>query len=240
MLEKKVALVTGAGGGIGSAIARELAGAGADLAVSDIDQDRLLRTSSAIEKLDRIGFPIVADMLDEDQICEMVENTITKFGRLDILVNCAGSIILKPFLETSLAEYRQQMDLHFLAAVAATQAAVPQMIKQGGGRIISMSSISGTVGYSEHSAYSPAKGALIRFSEAIAQELKPHQINVNCIAPNAVDTGLFDSWQEETGHAPDRSGWIKPEEIGQLAVYLSGPAARSVTGETIVLQGIYT
>ncbi len=239
MLDNQVALVTGAGGGIGSAIAIELARAGADLSVSDIEQDRLLCTVSAIQKQHQSAFPVVADMLKEKQVHSMVESTISHFGRLDILVNCAGSIILKPFLETSLEEYRRQMELHFLAAVAATKATVPQMINQGGGRIISMSSISGTVGYSDHSAYSPAKGALIRFSEAVAQELKPHRINLNCIAPNAVDTGLFDRWQEETGIAPDRTGWIQPAEIGQLVVFLAGPSGRSITGETIILQGIY-
>jgi 3-oxoacyl-[acyl-carrier protein] reductase len=169
----------------------------------------------------------------------MVEKTIQTFGQLDILVNCAGTIILKPFLETSVEEFQTQMDLHYMATVIACKVAVPIMQKQGGGKIISMSSISGTVGYSHHSAYSPAKGAIIRFSEAIAQELKPDHINVNCIAPNAVDTGLFDSWVAESGNELDRSEWIQPEEIGDLVVYLCSPSARSITGETIVLQGIY-
>jgi NAD(P)-dependent dehydrogenase (short-subunit alcohol dehydrogenase family) len=113
------------------------------------------------------------------------------------------------------------------------------MQKQGGGKIISMSSISGTVGYEHHSAYSPAKGAIIRFSEAIAKELKPYYINVNCIAPNAVDTALFNEWIAESGTKLDRKDWIKPEEIGELVLFLCSPAARSITGETIILQGIY-
>lgn len=239
MVDNQVALITGAGGGIGKAIALEFAKAGLNVAVSDINQEQLVKTLSEIQHHNSDCFPIVADMLITEEIYSMVKTTVDNFGKLDILVNCAGSIILKPFLETSLNEFRQQMDLHFFATVAATKASVEYMIGQGSGKIINMSSISGTVGYSEHSAYSPAKGAVIRFSEAIAQELKSFHINVNCIAPNAVDTGLFDHWQQETGIAPDRTGWIQPQEIGQLAVYLASPAARSITGETIVLQGIY-
>jgi NAD(P)-dependent dehydrogenase (short-subunit alcohol dehydrogenase family) len=80
---------------------------------------------------------------------------------------------------------------------------------------------------------------MIRFSEAIAQELKKDHINVNCIAPNAVDTNLFDDWMTESQLIQDRSEWIKPAEVGELALYLCSPAARSITGETIILQGIY-
>jgi meso-butanediol dehydrogenase/(S,S)-butanediol dehydrogenase/diacetyl reductase len=239
VLKGKIALVTGSGRGIGRSIALALARAGADMALADLDSDALDNVSKEIETIDRRTLKLQTNVLVRNQIEGMVSRTVESFDHLDILVNCAGTIILKPFLETSVEEFQRQMDLHYMATVIACKAAVPIMQRQGGGKIISMSSISGTVGYTHHSAYSPAKGAIIRFSEAIAQELKPDHINVNCIAPNAVDTRLFDEWIAETGTQLDRSEWIQPDEIGDLVVFLCSPSARSITGETIILQGIY-
>lgn len=238
-LAGKAALVTGASRGIGKAVALALAEAGADLALASRNVQALGVTAGEVEARGRQALVVRTDLLDPGQVEVMVKRTVGQFGRLDILVNNGGTIVLKPFLETAVEEFRRQMELHFMAAVIACKVAVPFMQRQGGGVILNMSSISGTVGYEHHSAYSPAKGALIRFSEALAAELKEDGINVNCIAPNAVNTGLFDQWQSETGQAPDRSGWIQPEEIGALAVFLCSPAARSITGETVVLQGIY-
>jgi meso-butanediol dehydrogenase/(S,S)-butanediol dehydrogenase/diacetyl reductase len=239
VLKGKNALVTGSGRGIGRSIALALARAGADVALADLDSDVLENVSKEIEAIGRRTLKLQTNVLVREQIEAMVSKTVENFNRLDILINCAGKIILKPFLDTSVEEFQSQMDLHFMATVIACKAAVPIMQRQDGGKIISMSSISGTVGYTHHSAYSPAKGAIIRFSEAIAQELKPDHINVNCIAPNAVDTRLFDEWIAETGTQLDRSEWIRPDEIGDLVVFLCSPSARSITGETIILQGIY-
>jgi len=239
VLKGETALVTGSGRGIGRSIALALARAGADVALADLDSDALEKVSKEIEAIGRRTLKLQTNVLIREQIEAMVSRTVESLDRLDILVNCAGSIILKPFLETSVEEFQRQMDLHYMATVIACKAVVPVMQRQGAGKIISMSSISGTIGYTHHSAYSPAKGAIIRFSEAIAQELKPDHINVNCIAPNAVDTRLFDEWIAETGTQLDRSEWIQPDEIGDLVVFLCSPSARSITGETIILQGIY-
>jgi NAD(P)-dependent dehydrogenase (short-subunit alcohol dehydrogenase family) len=239
ILEGKIAIVTGAGRGIGRAIVLAMARNGADVAVADIVQENIEKVVKEVNVLGRQAIGIPTNVLEQVQIEAMIEQTYQTFGRLDILVNCAGNIVLKSFLNTPVETYRKQMDLHYMATVIACKAAAPIMIKQGGGKIISMSSISGTIGYDDHSAYSPAKGAIIRFSEAIASELKIYNINVNCIAPNAVDTTLFDEWMAETHTKIDRTGWIQPDEIGELAVFLSSPAARSITGSTIVLQGIY-
>jgi NAD(P)-dependent dehydrogenase (short-subunit alcohol dehydrogenase family) len=239
LLSGQVALVTGASRGIGKAIAISLAKAGADVALAARNLTALQKVASEVGQIGCKALVMQTDLLYRDQIEAMVDRTIDFFDHLDILVNNGGTIVLKSFLDTTVEQYREQMDLHYLATVIACKAAVPIMQKQGGGKIVNMASISGTVGYEHHSAYSPAKGAIIRFSEAIAKELKPDYINVNCIAPNAVDTELFDEWINETGTKLDRSDWIQPEEIGELTVYLCSPAARSITGETIVLQGIY-
>lgn len=238
-LSGKIAMVTGATGGIGRAIAISLARAGADVVVTGRNSEKLGRVAGEIESLQVRALPVPADLLLEDQVEAVVTQALEVFSRLDILVNCAGTIVLKTFLDTSIDQFREQMDLHFMATVIACKHVVPIMVSQGGGKIVNISSISGTVGYSHHSAYSAAKGAVIRFSEAIAEELKTSRINVNCIAPNAVDTALFDEWVEETGTTLERKDWIQPKEIGELTVFLCSPAGRSITGETIVLKGIY-
>jgi NAD(P)-dependent dehydrogenase (short-subunit alcohol dehydrogenase family) len=239
VLEGKTAIITGASRGIGRAIALALAQAGADVALAARSADALHEVAAAVEKMGRHALVIPTDARRQDQVEALVAQTVERYGHLDILINNAGTIVLKPFSETSIDQYREQMDLHYMATVIACKAAVPIMQKQHGGKIVNMSSISGTVGYDWHSAYSPAKGAIIRFSEAIAAELKPDYINVNCIAPNAVDTVLFDEWIAESHTILDRTDWIQPQEIGELAVFLCSPAARSITGETIILQGIY-
>lgn len=240
LLQGQSALVTGASRGIGRAVALALAQAGARVAVSARDEAALRAVTAEIGQAGGSAVALPADVRQQAQIEAAVARTAEVFGRLDILVNNAGTIVLKSFAETTVAQFREQMELHFMATVIACKAAVPLMQRQGGGKIVNMASISGTVGYEHHSAYSPAKGAVIRFTEAIAKELKPDHINVNCIAPNAVDTGLFDEWVAESGIQLDRSEWIQPGEIGALAVFLCSPAARSITGETIVLQGIYS
>jgi NAD(P)-dependent dehydrogenase (short-subunit alcohol dehydrogenase family) len=209
------------------------------VALSGRDVAALEAVRGEVEALGSRALVVPADLRIQTQVEALVNGAAAEFGRLDILVNNGGNIVLKPFVDTTVAQFREQMDLHFIAAVIACKVAVPIMQTHGGGKIINMSSLSGTIGYDHHSAYSPAKGALIRFSEAIAKELKPDLINVNCIAPNAVTTALFDEWIAENDVTLDTSGWIKPEEIGALAVFLCSPAARSITGETIVLQGIY-
>lgn len=238
-LTGQVALVTGASRGIGKAIAVALAQAGADVAIAARDKERLEAVAADVTAAGRDALVLPTDLLDRKQIEAMVTDTFESFGHLDILVNNGGTIVLKTFLDTTVEQFREQMDLHYMATVIACKVAVPFMQQQGGGKIINMASISGTVGYQHHSAYSPAKGAIIRFTEAIAKELKPDYINVNCIAPNAVDTALFDEWMAENNTILDRKDWIQCEEIGALTVFLCSPAARSITGETIVLQGIY-
>jgi NAD(P)-dependent dehydrogenase (short-subunit alcohol dehydrogenase family) len=239
ILKDQIALVTGASRGIGRAIALSLARAGAHVALAARTEEALRQVASEIEQAGSQALPIPMDAHDRSQIEGAVARTAETFGRLDILVNNAGTIILKPFVETTVDQFREQMELHYMATVIACKAALPIMQRQRGGKIINMSSISGTVGYDWHSAYSPAKGAIIRFTEAIAKELKPDYINVNCIGPNAVDTGLFDEWIAESNVELDRTDWIQPDEVGELVVFLSSPSARSITGETIVMQGIY-
>jgi 3-oxoacyl-[acyl-carrier protein] reductase len=239
ILSGQAALVTGASRGIGQAIALALAEAGARVVVSARDTAALDRCVGAIAATGGQALAVPADVTRRDEVEGLVARTVDAFGRLDILVNNAGSIVLKSFADTTVEQFRQQMEVHYMAAVVACKAAVPVMQRQRGGRIINMSSISGTIGYEHHSAYSPAKGAVIRLTEAIAKELKPDTITVNCIAPNAVDTALFDEWMADTGTRIDRTGWIQPAEIGALAVFLCSPAARSISGETIVLQGVY-
>ena len=246
MLENKVAIVTGAGTGIGYAIALEFAKEGAKVMIAELREDRGIKAAEEISKA--TGANVCAchtDVRKEEDILNMVAETVKAFGRIDILVNNAAQILQRPVVEMTMEEYEEIMRNNATSVVICCREVAKQMIKQGeGGKIINISSIHAMISEPNCSAYTAAKGAVEAFSRTLATELAPHKINVNCIEPGATYTELTTPMYTEKviqalfQRVPMKE-IAKPEWIARGVVFLASDDSRYMTGETLVMDGGY-
>jgi NAD(P)-dependent dehydrogenase (short-subunit alcohol dehydrogenase family) len=254
-LTDQVAIVTGGGGGIGRAIALNLAAAGADIVIADIIPERCEETAARIREMGRRALPVPTDVSDTDQIRAMVEKADHSFGRIDILVNNAGGVSPKPFLQQSERSWRRLIDLNFVSLFAATSAAVPVMIRGGrGGAIINVASIEASRAAPRFAVYAACKAGMLNFTRTLALELADDKIRVNAIAPDYVVTpgvrgnhsGPVDpaSWkkpsQEQEENIARRIPLGRPgidDECGKVALFLASSMSSYITGVTIPVDG---
>jgi 3-oxoacyl-[acyl-carrier protein] reductase len=241
-LAGKVAIVTGAGKNIGKAIAEALAGAGAAVVVNGrADRAIIEETAREIRAAGGRAMPCLADVSRPDQVAAMVEATVKEFGGVDIAVGNAGLRRQTPFLEMSLAEWREILAVALDGAFILAQAAVPQMIKRGGGALIGLSGISHHAGAVGRVHVNASKAGLEGLMRGLAKELAPHNITANCVAPGSIDTVRGASaggsgGRGNIGNIPlGRQG--RPEEIAALVRFLAGPEGRYITGQTIHVNG---
>ena len=244
-LEGKTAIVTGAGTGIGQAIALAFAKEGASVVV-----DYVGNASVAEETLNKISamggksLGVAADVSNPDQVNGLIQQTLAAFGKLDIFVNNAGIEKKFAFVDYPLEEWQKIVAVNLTGAFLCSQAAARQMIAQGsGGRIINISSIHEDLAFPLNAHYSATKGGIRMLMRTIAVELAPHQITVNNIGPGAIftpididvesDTKLNDQLMAEI----PMGRWGKPEEVALLAVYLASEDAAYVTGSTHFIDG---
>jgi len=198
-LSGTTAIITGATSGIGRETAREFAGAGSKVVVAGRREDRLQELVKEIEANGGQALAVPTDVADQVQVDSLIEKTVERFGRLDVLVNNAGVAIASRFDETPLDDFRRLMDVNFWGAVYVCRAAIPQMRKQRGGVILNVSSIFGKRGMPFETAYCASKFALAGFSEALRAELMSENIDVCTIFPGAVETEIFDAAANSTG-----------------------------------------
>ncbi|HEY8285313.1 MAG TPA: SDR family oxidoreductase [Chloroflexota bacterium] len=244
-LEGKVAIVTGGATGIGKAIATRFAHEGAAVTIDYVGKaDPAGEIVEAIEHAGGRALAINADISNEDDVRHLVEQTISKWGRLDILVNNAGVEEKHPFLDVPLALWNKTIAIDLTGPWLCTQAAARQMIQQGGaGRIINISSVHEDMPMPTNAPYCAAKGGLRMLMRTLAVELGPHQITVNNIGPGAIDTPMDAALKSQPelmkillGEIPlGRMG--KPEDVAGLAVYLASDEASYVTGSTYFIDG---
>ena len=231
-LEGKVALVTGGAQGIGAAIAAGLAAAGATVAVAD------LRPPEG---------GIQVDVANEEYVGRMVDDTLGRHGRLDILINNAGlyaSLAMRPFSEIPLEEWRQVMDVNVASMFLTCRAAVPAMREQGGGKIVNISSGTPFRGVPFLLHYVTSKGAIVAFTRALAKELGKDGIHVNCVAPGFTMTAGVEAHPEVVEKLRDVSVAGRtiqrdqvPEDVVGAVVFLCSPESDFVTGQTMVIDG---
>ncbi len=199
-LQGTTAVITGATSGIGHQTALEFARAGASVVVAGRRQERLQAVAREIESLGCQALAVRADVSDQAQVERLIAKTVTKFGRLDVLVNNAGVALAAPFSNMSIEDFRQLMEVNFWGAVYACKAALPQMRQQaGGGVMLNVSSILGKRGVPYETAYCASKFALAGFSEALRTEVMSEGIDVCTIFPGAVETEIFESSANQTG-----------------------------------------
>jgi len=241
-LAGRAALVTGASRGIGRAIARELAAAGAAVTVTYHRQRAL--AEAVVAEIRAAGGQAEVRPLDvrDPAACEAaVAATVDRFGRIDILVNNAGTALEKLLVDTTPAEWNDLVAVHLTGMYACTRAALPHMLAQRHGRIITISSIWGITGAAGEVAYSAVKAGQNGFTRALAQEVGRFGITVNAVAPGAIDTDMNSflqgkELQEWLSRVPvGRLG--TPEEVAALVRFLAGPNAGFITGQVISPNG---
>ena len=245
-LENKVALITGAGSGIGRATAELFAKEGAKVVVADYNAESGQRTVRAINDNRGQAVLVEADVSKAADAERMVRAAIDAYGRLDILHNNAG-IFLKPTPAHDLTEddWDRVFDTNIKGVWLGCKYAVPELIKAGGGTIVNTASMAGIRGRPYTSAYCASKGAVVMFTKTLAIELAPYNIRVNCICPGAVNTPLIHHLGVTQEQAAAQvladqpiARFARPEEIGQAVLYLASDAESSyVTGHALQIDG---
>ena len=241
-LTDKVAVVTGAGRGIGAATAVSLAEAGADVVIAARTADQLEEVAGRIEGVGRKAVAVTADLSDLEAVAGLVDRARDAFGRLDLVVNNVGGAMPRPFLDTSPGRLEQAFHFNVSTAHALLRPAVPLMLEGGGGSVVNISSAMGRLAGRGYLAYGTAKGALAHYTRLAAADLSP-QIRVNAIAVGSVATSALDIVMQtdelreaiEAGTPLKRIG--QPEDIAAAVVYLSSPAAGYVTGKVLEVDG---
>lgn len=243
-LENKIAIVTGAGGGIGGAIAVRFAREGAKIAVADIDGETAKSRAAEITRQSGQVFSIVADVTIKKSVEQMVQAALDRWGRIDILVNVAGGAQVKPVIEVSEQEWEHIINMNLKSVFLCSQAVLPTMIKQHYGKIVSISSIYGFTGNATRASYAAAKAGVAVFTKSLALEVVSHGINVNAIAPGRILTdrvrGHYTDaeWAERVAQIPmKRAG--TPEEIASAALFLVSDENNYITGQTIHVNGAW-
>ncbi len=252
-LKDKVALVTGAGSGIGRAVALLFANEGASVAASDISGANARDTANMIEESVGRGLALSGDVSNGEDAERMVSATVAEFGRLDILINSAGISARNALPEGASPEaiWDKVMDVNLKGTYLVSWYAVPEMEKVGGGSIINLASTMGLVGYpvgigGGFNPYPPSKGGVIQFTRTLAIDSARKNIRVNCLCPGFVATNFTRALTEdpvtnallEELHPMGRLG--RPEEIANVALYLASDDAGYVTGVALTVDGGYT
>jgi len=240
----KVAIVTGAARGIGEAIALTLAREGADVVVTDVDLEGAQRVAQEIEGLGRKAKAIQADVSQREAVQRLVSEAVSLFGQIDILVNNAGIIRRGTFVEHSPQDWEQVLGVNLGGTFNCTQEVVPLMIKQGRGKIINISSVVGKMGdIASAPSYGTSKGAINTFTKSLARELAPYGINVNAVAPHAIETDMSREWSAEKRRqiveAIPLKRLGKPEEVAEAVAFLASDGAAFITGQILDINGGY-
>ncbi|MGH2524293.1 MAG: SDR family NAD(P)-dependent oxidoreductase, partial [Anaerolineales bacterium] len=239
-----VAFVTGAGRGIGRAIAFGLARAGARVGVNDIDPETARATASALVAGGFRAAPFPADVSDPAAVIEMMGRVLDQWGRLDILINNAGIEPHNTILDFSLADWQRTLEVNLTAPFLTSQAAGRAMKEQGGGAIVNIASIAGRAfGLRNRAAYVASKAGLIGFTRECAREFAAYHIRVNAVCPGVIITEMtahlrqneimMKKWLEDIPQA--RLG--EPEDVVGLVVFLCTDAARYITGQALNVDG---
>ena len=246
-LKGRVAIVTGGNGGIGLGMARGLAGAGARVVIAARNLDK---SRAAVRELQALGTEAIAvqtDVADEAAVEGMARAALERFGRIDALVNNAGTNIRKALHEYSLEEWHRVIDTNLTSAFLCSRAVYPPMKAQGGGKIINIGSMMSIFGASFSPAYGASKGGLVQLTKSAAIAWARDNIQVNAVLPGWIDTELTRTARRQIGWLEESvlrrtpaARWGTIEDMAGIAVFLASPASDFITGAAIAVDGGYS
>ena len=242
ILDGQVAVVTGAGQGIGKAIAVRLAREGANVAIMDINEKTANNTAQEIRQLGRRSSTSVADVSNSRLVETAFNNIATEFGRIDILVNNAGIEKRTPFLEITPEDWQRQLDVNLSGTFYCSQSAARHMSKRKYGRIVNLSSVAGLIGPIDLAAYGTTKAGIVGLTRAASLDLADFGITVNAIAPGPIETDLMvGAWSDEALRERPQHGAIARfgtvDEIAHATLFLASPDSGFITGITLPVEG---
>jgi 2-hydroxycyclohexanecarboxyl-CoA dehydrogenase len=246
-LKGKTALVTGAGRGIGRAIALALAREGCQVGIADILPSSAEVVTAAVETLGVKGLALPVDLTRRADVERMAGEALAQFGQIDILVNNAGWDRMGLFLDTDEDTWDRIIAVNLKAILYVCKAVLPPMVARGAGKVVNVASDAGRVGSSGEAVYSATKGAVIAFSKALAREMARHRITVNVVCPGLTETPLLQSLRDQSPQmekileavtrATPLGRVATPEEIASAVAFFASPEADFVTGQTLSVSG---
>lgn len=243
-LKGKAALVTGGNGGIGLGIARGLAQAGADIVIAGRNQAKNAAAVAEVKALGGRAIGVAADVNDGAQVKRMVAEAVKAFGGLDFLVTVAGINIRKPPQDYTSAEWHQIVDSNLTSVFACCQSAYPEMKRRGGGKIVTIGSMTSIFGFNVGPVYAATKGAVVQLTKSLAAAWAKDNIQVNSILPGFIDTELTQEARRVIPGMHERvlartpaGRWGKPADMAGAAVFFCSPASDFVTGTALPVDG---
>ncbi len=246
-LKGRVAFVTGGNGGIGLGMAKGLAAAGATVVIAGRNESKAQKALSELRALGSKAHFAALDVLDEASCRRTIAQVAERHGRLDILINNAGTTVRKQPQDLSAEEWRQVMDTNLTGAFICAQAAYPHMVRGGGGKIINVGSMMSIFAAPYAAPYSASKGGIVQMGRALAIAWAKDNIQVNAILPGWIDTDLTRRAREQVAGLNERvltrtpaARWGAPDDFAGIAVFLASPASDFVTGAAIPIDGGYS
>jgi NAD(P)-dependent dehydrogenase (short-subunit alcohol dehydrogenase family) len=232
---KRVAMITGASGNLGTTLARAYRESGAKLAIIDRHKDVLQKLFPDLVDDEDCYISGCADLTDPDEVGSVVQESVSYFGQIDILVNTVGGYRAgTPIYETDIKTWNFMINLNAGSVFITTKCVVPYMIQQGAGKIVHIAARPGLQGRANMSAYSASKAAVIRLTESASAEVKKKGINVNCVLPGTLDT------PQNRVAMPDAdfSTWVKLESLANVILFLTSGTARDIHGAAVPVYGL--
>jgi dihydroanticapsin dehydrogenase len=249
-LKDKVAIITGAGSGIGQATALLFAEEGAKVVIADVDTAAGQKTASDIKQKKGESHFLHADISQEEQAREIADETVRVFGKVDILVNNAAVFVLKG-IDASVEEWQRSLRVNVIGTSLVTKHAIRPMMKGGSGSIVNLASISSWVAQANLVTYSATKGALLQMTRNMAMDFAPHNIRVNCVCPGSIITSATYQYMEKTGMTLEQVNAVEGaktflkrmgavREVACAILFLASDEASYITGTHLIVDGGYT